>query len=42
VDEVFVVDEFDAPDHLVRQHEDSFHCESPGAEIEKILQTGTQ
>ena len=38
VDEVLVVDILDPPDHLVGQHEDGLHGESPGAEVEEVLE----
>ena len=42
VDEVFVMNEFNAAYHLVSQHQHRFHGEPSGAEIEQILQGGTQ
>jgi len=34
VDEVFVVHELDATDHLIGEHQDGFHCEASRAEVE--------
>lgn len=28
--------------YLVRQHKDCLHCEATRAEVEKVLQTGSQ
>ena len=42
VDEVLVMNEFNATYHLVGQHQHRFHGEPSGAEIEQILQGGTQ
>ena len=32
----------DSADHLICKHEDSLHGESPGAEVEEILETGAE
>ena len=42
VDEVLVVDVLDSPDHLIRQHEHSLHGEPPGAEVEEVLEAGSE
>ena len=31
-----------SPNHLIRQHENSLHCESSGAKVEKILETWSE
>lgn len=33
---------FNSSNHLIRQHQNSLHCETSGAEIEQILQRRTQ
>ena len=38
MDEVLVVDVLDPPNHLVSQHEDGLHGESPRAEVEEIFE----
>jgi len=38
VDEVFVVNVFDAADHLIREHQNCLHREPSGAEVEEVLQ----
>ncbi len=42
MDEVLVVDVFDASDHLVSQHQHRLHGESSGAEVEEVFQRGTK
>ena len=42
VDEVFVMNEFNAAYHLVSQHQHRFHGEPSRAEIEQILQRWPQ
>ena len=42
VDEVLVVDVLDSPDHLISQHEHSLHGEPPGAEVEEVLEAGSE
>lgn len=38
VNEVLVMDEFNAANHLVGQHEHRFHGESSGAKVEQVLE----
>ena len=42
MNEVFVVKELDTADHLVCQHEYSFHGKATRTEVEQILQAGSQ
>jgi len=42
VDEVFIVDILDSADHLICKHEDSLHGKSSRAEVEEILETGSE
>ena len=42
VDEVLIMDEFNATNHLICKHQHRFHGETPWTEIEQILQGGTQ
>lgn len=42
VDERLAVDVFDSADHLIGQHENGFDGEASRAEIEEVLERGTQ
>lgn len=42
MDEVFVVHELDAADHLVCKHENGLHGETTGAKVEQVFEGGTQ
>jgi len=42
MNEILVVDVFNSSNHLIRQHEDSLHCESSRAKVEQILETGSE
>lgn len=42
MDEVLVVDKFNATNHLVGQHEHRFHSESSGAKVEEVFERGPQ
>jgi len=39
---VLTVDVLDASDHLVGQHQDGFHREAAGTEVEQVLETRTE
>lgn len=42
MNEILIVDVFNSSNHLIRQHEDSLHCESSGAKVEEILETWSE
>lgn len=42
MDEVLVVNILNSANHLVGQHQDSLHGEPPGAEVEEILEAGSE
>lgn len=42
MDEVLVVNKLNATNHLICEHEDRLHCESPRAEIEKVFEARSQ
>jgi hypothetical protein len=42
MNEILIVDVFNSPDHLIRKHEDSLHCESPGAKVEEVLEAWSE
>ena len=42
VNEILVVYELDATDHLVGQHKHRFHGEPPGTEVEQVFQGGAK